>query len=122
MNTQNSPEWSGCKKKEVNPQRLLVQRAKFFAHIMVSRAFVSTAQDVSTSSPTRPRLTPTITSASSGEATQIPAACADASKRRGTARNAEDDLEQLATSFYPESHLGLPKKIEGMHQNGRWTL
>ena len=126
------------------------------------------AQDVFTSSPTRPRLTPTITSASScrgwlttvnswwaiyflnlmvktwwlhisalagrcscshvtpcarlvdarlhqegrvvaqlprsksarlsrlgSDATQIPAACAEASKCRGTARSAEDDLERL---------------------------
>src|SRR5688572_32323376 len=48
--------------------------------------------------------------------------CAEASKCRGTARNAEDDLERLATRFYPGNHLGLPRKIEGMHRSGRWTL
>ena len=36
VNTHNSPVWSACKKRKVNPQRLLVQRAKSSAHIMVS--------------------------------------------------------------------------------------
>src|SRR5688572_6967459 len=44
------------------------------------------------------------------------------SKRRGTARSAEYALERLATRFYPESHLSLPKKIEDVHRSGRWTL
>jgi hypothetical protein len=36
VNTQNTPVWSAGKKSDINPQRLLVQRAKFSAHVMVS--------------------------------------------------------------------------------------
>src|SRR5688572_3863656 len=35
-NTQNNRIWSGAKKRDINSRRLLVQRAKFSPHVMVS--------------------------------------------------------------------------------------
>lgn len=36
VSTQNNPVWSAGRKKDINPARLLVQRAKFSARVMVS--------------------------------------------------------------------------------------
>lgn len=36
VNSQNNRVWAAGKKQDINPERLLVQRAKFSAHVMVS--------------------------------------------------------------------------------------
>src|SRR6202000_2152908 len=36
VNSKNNRVWSTGRKRDVDPQRLLVQRAKFSAHVMVS--------------------------------------------------------------------------------------